>query len=299
MIKRLRPGVSGAIRDLDTTYNFNTEFAASSTNTNARLLDAWVRWQMNDIFAIRFGQFRMPWGREFVHSATQIQLVDRSLNSSVFGLNRDIGVDLQSSWFDGKLRKHLLLVNGDGPNAISGDSSMLVASYGEYDIMGKAGSTVSDINRSSQINWLAGGGLAFDFGNQNLGGAGSALNGNKLFRAVIHSLLRYRGIGALVEGHFVRNMEIDTNEGGVMAQAGYMVYQDKLEAVARYSLDIVGDQAALSAATEDQHELSAGLNGFYWGQYLKMQVDYSLFLNAAATNDRTDHQVRTQLQFYF
>ena len=67
-------------------------FIGGSTSGSLQLLDAWVRVNLTDDWSVRVGQFRAPYGREFLILEQYQMAVDRSLVSIHYGMGYTQGL---------------------------------------------------------------------------------------------------------------------------------------------------------------------------------------------------------------
>src|SRR5690606_4280856 len=86
--------------------------------------------------------------------------------------------------------------------------------------------------------------------------------------------LKWKGFSTTGEFFFRNTQPGDTllqttNDFGYYAQAGYFILPKRLEVAARAS------QVFLQGAKNDMGEFQFGINGFIYGNYLKLQSDYS------------------------
>lgn len=288
-LRRIRPGLSGNFKPYNLSYKFVLEAGSSGTRSGARLLDAQLKWQASDRHRLLVGQFRLIFGAEYSISGSKQSFVDRSILAGISGLSRDIGVELYSKYFDKKLRHYLFVVNGDGTNTVAPDTSILLGTSLFYDLLGRHKAEMEDMDFSQSPNLTLGAGLAYDAGAANL-------NDNKLLRSFVHMIYRHAGVYSIAEAQLARNFETKKTDYSALGQLNYL-FTKHWGSGLRFAAQFVDGQSALSASTESVYELSTVLNWYRIGHRLKLQTDYSLILNSAATKDRNDHRVRTQLQF--
>ncbi|MEW6358199.1 MAG: porin [Planctomycetota bacterium] len=70
---------------------------------------------------VRFGQFKAPFGREWLQSSNDIQFVERSLAVDNLGPDRDIGIMAHGDILDGALSYATAVINGAGPGRLDMD----------------------------------------------------------------------------------------------------------------------------------------------------------------------------------
>jgi phosphate-selective porin len=72
------------------TYKFEFDvptqsaFSTTSTTQNPRLRDAYISWAFVPLAALRFGQFKVPYGREELTSTFALSIMERSIASTEF-----------------------------------------------------------------------------------------------------------------------------------------------------------------------------------------------------------------------
>ena len=92
-------------------------FVGESTSGSFQLLDAWVRVNLTDDWSVRVGQFRAPYGREFLVLEQYQMAVDRSLVSLHYGMGYTQGLELE--WLSNEARWRFS-INDGGNDAIAG-----------------------------------------------------------------------------------------------------------------------------------------------------------------------------------
>lgn len=97
-------------------------FISGSTSGGLQLLDAWVRVNLTDDWSIRVGQFRAPFGREFLILEQYQIAVDRSLVSIHYGLGYTQGIELE--WLTNEARWRFS-VNDGGTDNIAGPAQVV------------------------------------------------------------------------------------------------------------------------------------------------------------------------------
>ncbi|HET7095283.1 MAG TPA: porin, partial [Thermomicrobiales bacterium] len=107
------------------TYRLQAEFAGglgSASGVTASMTDAYLEWTKIPRAHIRVGQFKAPFGREWLGASTQLPTVERSLASDRLTVNRQIGVELFGDARDGRLGYFGAVVNGNGRNTSVNDN---------------------------------------------------------------------------------------------------------------------------------------------------------------------------------
>ncbi len=89
---------SGHMFSRDLTFKIQGDFGAQPSAPGASgpnvLQDAWIRWMLNSDWSLRFGQFKLPYNREFLVDSMYQQVIERSLVSERGHLGRSPGIEL-------------------------------------------------------------------------------------------------------------------------------------------------------------------------------------------------------------
>ncbi len=92
---------SGHVFSPDLTFKVQGDFGAQTSlpplvagaGSNV-LQDAWIRWMLNSDWSLRFGQFKLPFSREYLVDSMYQQVIERSLVSERGNLGRSPGIEL-------------------------------------------------------------------------------------------------------------------------------------------------------------------------------------------------------------
>lgn len=128
-VRRARLDIKGFLYDPSVRYKFELGFSeldrtvTGYPGANNMVLDAYVGWKFWRGFELIFGQARLPGNRERVVASNSMQLVDRSLASAHFNLDRDLGMQLRHQHQVGRMivRESLAATQGEGRNALGGN----------------------------------------------------------------------------------------------------------------------------------------------------------------------------------
>jgi hypothetical protein len=90
---------------------------SGSNSGNFQLLDAWVRLNLTDEWSFRMGQFRAPYGREFLVLEQYQMAVDRSLVSLHYGMGYTQGIELE--YLSNEARWRISLNDGGTDNIVA------------------------------------------------------------------------------------------------------------------------------------------------------------------------------------
>ena len=301
-VRRARLTASGSAMPA-LTYRLQLELAGglgSASGVTASLTDGYVEWTKLPQAHIRFGQFKAPFGREWLVSSTQSVTIERSLASDRLTLNRQIGVEAFGNAHDGRVGYFAAIVNGNGRNRTVNDN---------HDFM--------YIVRGTSMVWRTAGAGRLDVGANAVWSRDTKLSMPEEFRfdstpdtpAEDH-LFTGRHTGAGVDEHFERGVwsvdaewlrvrfEQDAGAAPVVTGQGWyvmpsaFVFRRLVQAAGRYEryrpdVHINGNETSTWVG---------GVNYFARGDNAKLMVDY-LWVN---TPDATDHAkllARVQVAF--
>lgn len=306
-VRRARLAFKGHLFNPRFKYKFQFDFAKFKTEL---LLDAYVSYDVvqDDIFKVAIGQQTIPYIRQHQISSSAQQFVDRSLASKEFinaddadtdgdGVpdklvknGRDIGIRLEGKPFDKKLEYYVGIFNGHGTNTVNVNNDLLYLGRFVYNAMGDVGYSYEGDLKDRPDPALAFGASA----NYNV----RNISKDKVTSVGGEAVLKWRGFSATGE-FFFRNVKPgdtllqSTNDYGYYAQAGYFVIPKRMEVAARAS------QVFLQGAQNDMGEFQFGINGFIYGNYLKLQSDYSYLPTNTVDGIENNQRFRLRLQTKF
>lgn len=263
---------------------------------------------------VRWGQMKVPFGKQRVVSSSAQEMVDRSIVVGELNLDRDVGIQLLSSdlgGVDGKLAYHVGLFHGDGRNRLATTPGVLVVGRFAVRPFGKFEDTDEADHDRYESPKLA---LAINAAyNANTNRSRSTFNETFEFarfdytHAAADVVFKYRGLNLqsellyrkadrdlverVVDG--MTETERARNAWGFYVQGGYLA-NEHLEVTARYGeIRPIGDEGAIDAL---QREVGGGLNWYFQEHALKIQSDYFVLTESGSD---AEHQLRVQTQLYF
>ncbi|HEY9247527.1 MAG TPA: porin [Rariglobus sp.] len=117
LLRRVRLGVSGQFLE-EVDFKVEGEYVGTSVT----LTDGFVNWNHFDEANLKFGQFKTPFGYEFLAADPKLYTIERSLGSDVLTLNRQIGAQASGQFLDKRLTYAAGLFNGNGANIKTNDN---------------------------------------------------------------------------------------------------------------------------------------------------------------------------------
>lgn len=263
-------------------------------------LDYYVNWMHCEGLNLMFGNFKVPFGHEFLVPEHMRQFATASILSTGLGAvaGREVGVSAWGSVADKKVDYWLSmtngLTNGTGSGALNagGDVDFRYAARVTFNAMGHHGWWESDMGMSEepQLAISANGywnkldtDLNRAFDNVFAGGADLAFASN--------------GFSAIAEWQMLMTEFTagDTTDHGFLGQAGYFFNKDtELAARVGWLSPDAGGQTIKPGAV---------LNWYLHGHNAKVQLQYDIAFRedvtiGLVTDDLTDHSFTALLQFY-
>jgi len=272
---------------------------------SAALRDAWIEAAYYDAAKPRIGQYKVPFDREFLTSAFNLQLIDRSLANGQFSLQRDIGVQLSGKFLQDQLNYAVGMFNGSGANQGNQDQNFMYVGRLVYTPFGSypySQAALDTPNTPKLAVGVAGAYLpGLEPGERNslagvLGDTNIVPVNSDVYQLTTDLAFKYRNV-SFEGGFYFRNIdpEEDTPFGeqeayGYYLQGGYFLIPKTLEVAARYSW--MDPDNPTSKDDNQQEEYTAGMSYYISGHNLKLQANYSLFRTETTNNDRDDHVVQ-------
>ncbi|MFV8754150.1 porin [Nannocystaceae bacterium ST9] len=337
-VRRMRLTLQGTVFSPYVKYHFQFGFSPRDMQNDLPnepgsirrnpLRDARVEFDRLRDFTIWAGQFKVPFSRQRMLSSSNMNLVDRSIVNAEFNLDRDLGIQAMSKDIGGlgKLAYYAGVFMGEGRNAFElNDFGLLYVGRFEVLPLGKFDDYVEgDLGRTKTPKLAIAAAYAFqDRAHPARGVVGDlpADRGTTNFHHFNADLLfKWQGVSLTTAFHLRRGFA--RKNGGALddlgapiptaaarqgaawyGQVGWVVPKIPLEIVGRYGLvrNIYGAQSSLP----DADEAGGGINYYFVGHDLKLQVDYFRLWDesmGASYGEQARHgldRVRLQLQVYF
>jgi len=305
-IRRARLAFKGHLFTPKFTYKLQLDLANFRTDL---LLDFYVDYKiLGKDLRVSLGQQNTPYIRQQLISSSAQMFVDRSLASKEFvndddvdtdgdGVadrliknGRDLGIMLHGTPFENKMEYQVAIFNGHGINNINLNNDFLYMTRLVWNVLGDVGYGYEGDyeGRDSPAVFLGG---AANYNVRNI-------TNDKVFSLGGETGIKYKGFAATAEFMF-RHINpgdtlLDTGQDyGYYAQAGYFVIPKRMEIGARLS------QVFLHGLQNDSGEVQLGINGFLYGNYLKLQTDYSYLPTNTKDGIEKNHRYRLRLQTKF
>lgn len=278
--RRTRLEFSGNVINKQTTFMVQTDF--NRNGGTATILDGWVRHEVAEGWALRFGQFKAPLLREELVSGKRMLAADRSITNGVFTQARSQGVQLE---YDGD-RARVAAAFTDGLNTLNTDFD--ASSEADYALTGRVDLRLKgDWKQFADFTSWRGS----EFGAM-IGLAGHWQSGGDTGATVDTDLLEYtadvslegdgwNAFAAFIGRSTDSEASGDFDDFGVVVQGGVFL-TNKTELFARY--DIVMPDDSRDSGDDDFSTITAGINHYFIekSHAAKLTVDVLYFLDAQA-----------------
>jgi phosphate-selective porin OprO/OprP len=299
-VRRLRLRFDGFVVNPKILFALQLSFApgdvgATKEGQNLNVIrDAVIYYRPNKNWSLAFGQTKLPGARQTVNSSGALQLTDRTINNTRFGIDRDFGFqihNLNESPDKFSYNFKTALSGGEGRNQ-TGKADDGVAVTGKVELMPFGAFTKDgiyfegDILREKKPKLLLSG--AFQQNNharRTQGETGTDLFEARTMKSVLlDAMFKYNGWAAMAS-----YMSRTTNENAVTSnpddtladsyafvgngfdyQLSY-IFKSNYELTGRYSIQKAGND--IQALTPNTKEYSLGVTKYIWEHSFKLQSE--------------------------
>lgn len=263
-LQRTRLDFRGHVIDPKLTYRILTNIDRSTGDLT--LQDAYGEYEVSDGFKVRWGQFKLPFDREFyATSPTQTQTIERSLVSSVFRLDRSQGVQLGyeadrwrvfGAFSDGRRAANTAYTDTiEADFAVSGRAELRLGEAGWRQFRDQTAF------RGDKFGVLLGGGLHWQQ-DGSTGAPSSAMGTVDLFQYTADASVENDGWNLLgaVTGRVIDDANDSLHDFGLIAQGGVFV-SEHAELFARYTHIFPDDSR--TGGSDDFAAITAGMHWYF------------------------------------
>ena len=249
IVPEARIDISGNAFDPNLTYRFEVNLGSSSMTGG--VLDLWGNWDIMEGAQVKFGQMKVPFGRQMMTYQGDLQFASRSAISNTFTPGWDLGVML---WDEVPMQEggepmfdyYAGLFNGDGANVSGNDNNwMAVALRGSVHPLGYIPYMETDFEQSKAK--FAVGASYYYTQNRPGGTTVKTTNWN------IDTVVTWNGLYFVWE-YFNNNTDVKgaprLNNWGWYAQAGFLIPNSQFEIIGRYGTVAWDGDTGLDESTE-------------------------------------------------
>lgn len=280
LVNRARVGVLGSVYTENLRYLLVADFGRGKVQLVFASVDYTF---IPERLSVRVGQFKRPFSRSFLTSASHLMLIDRPLpvGPSAFGDTSDIGLMLHNG--DSQPFEYAVGVfSGNVPGATPDGVHPLVAVRVAGNTGGLSAYSESDLEGGAPRVGVAGAAM-FDFREDQSSVSGVV---DVLFKAYGLSLTSAWHLGTQQPGSGVSVPQLGSI--GHYTQVGYVI-ENRVEPVVRYSFLMPRGES------NGQHDLTGGVNLYLHGNALKLQSDVSVRFNFRDGRHVQDVSFKTQV----
>jgi hypothetical protein len=289
-----------------------------------QLLDAWMRWEPVEQWAIRAGQFKLPFSREELVSSAYQLAIDRSLVSDSLSIGRSQGIELA---YEGDFLAWTLAFSDGGTDNLLGLGSLVGTSPSNTPF----NQTDTEYAFTSRLEWkLAGdwqdfkqmtsppgtpfGTMLGVAGHYQKGESGEVASEANWLALTADASINFSGATLFATGSY---SYVDTatfgnwNIYGFVVQGGFYI-APKWEIFARYEFGRIDSNDDL-VNEPNLHVVTTGVNWYIDGQDLKWSFDFGIGIDDVSqfwaaniagyrpdgTDTRSQLVFRTQFQLLF
>jgi phosphate-selective porin OprO/OprP len=301
---RVRTKLDGWVYKKAIEYEIQLDWADSSSIVQ----DLNLNWDASGkrVVQVKFGQFKVPFGRQAITSAMSQQFVDRSIVAAEYQKGRDQGLQVWGEVAGSRLEYRAGVFNGAGRQRTLGtpaagndntsyqyDGRVMVQPFG-----GDVRYSEGDFE-STQRALLA---VAVNVEENDARVAvasGSTPPPIPAFRRLVLGgdlSFKYRGLSLMGEYFDRKQTPLDGasfKSNGYHVQAGYFLMRDRLEVAFRYA---AWDPSEL-IVENDRKEVGGALSYFYRKHTLKVQADFRHLEDEATSTNNKELRLQAQLVF--
>lgn len=268
-VRRVRLGASGRFLE---EFDFKVE--GEYVGSGVTMTDGFLNWNKFAWANVKVGQFKTPYGYEFLASDPKLFTIERTLGSDRLTLNRQVGVQAAGALLEKKLTYAAGVFNGSGANKTSNDNNafLYVARVAgtpwQGRLFGESATWTLGVNGfTSEDTALS---MPSDFGF-----TGAAFSGRREGFGLDTQLNlgRFDFWAELLGVTFRPDDNKPADSFGAKAwyvQATYFVISKRLQTVLKYDEFDPDDRKAAN----DTSSWTLGANWFIKGDDLKLQLDY-------------------------
>lgn len=269
------------------TARLSAEFSdADQHKRDDTLKDLWVEAKVADLLKVRLGQFKVPFGKQFLIDGTQLQLSSRAISTDYFSFARQAGAmahGKEANFFYGAA---ITNGNSDGegenlPGVDTKHIGSIIFGFGS-----------ADFDRSFEGLFGREDETAYSIGFSAAGGEQSvAIDESDFYLLGADAEFHYAALNFTGEYFYRRDNFVladNLEESGFNVQVGQFIVPKLWEVASRFAM-------VLADGGLDQTEYSSTLTRYVKGRDVKIQLGVSFFEIDTAVGDDLSEQEFTLL----
>ena len=280
--------------------------------SEASLRDGYLEASYYKWMTPRLGQYKVPFDREFLDGGFNLQLIDRSIASSEFAIQRDVGLQVSGKKILGAFDYDVGIFNGSGANRNNVDNDYIYVGRLVWGPFGAYPYSESAVDNPSSQKFALGIAGAYMPGLDP--GERSTLAGNLGKTSILpvesdvalmtaDLAYKYRNF-SLMSGYYYRNIDPgaattfgEQDAWGVYLQGGVFIVPKHFEVAGRYSRIDPDNPEKIS--DNEKTEYTIGLNYYFSGHSVKTGINYSLFTTDKQSGDEDEQALIASVIFQF
>jgi phosphate-selective porin OprO/OprP len=336
-LRRIKLYANGYAFTKDLTYKLTVNFANINNNTTSNgglLEETYINYRLIDELQFRFGQDKVPFGRQFITPSANNKFVDASTVTNAFVPGYDTGININGKIAGGIFNYCIGGYGGVGQNTFRSTSDNAFAARVTVNPLGEMSYSESDVENSKKpllsiganffrdtLNGTESNNLYFTkttatspgwfFLGRGLSPAARQISTAEAVDFNVGGFdAAFKWLGFSAQGeYFIAQADGQSSKNiargqGYYLQAGYFVIPEYLEIAARYSYT----DPNRDVANDHWVEATGGVSWYINKHNLKIQADYTNIhrqklvasTNPGASAKATDdQQARVQAQILF
>lgn len=322
MVRRLRLRLQGYVGDPKFQYAVQLSFSPEDVGALEEdgdlqvIRDAMFFYVPNDNWQFGFGQTKLPGNRQRINSSGTLQLTDRSINNSLFNIDRDFGIHAyylanRSKGIDFNIKT--AISTGEGRNFTkTSDTGLAYTSRLEVFPFGKFKSNGAyfegDLLRESNPKVMLSATYHYNHNaSRTLGQRGDILYQPKNIQSTLIDFIgKYKGwamIVAYMDRHVNNPISYNINNPeefnivytgmGYDTQLSY-AFNNKIELIARYSKQL--PNTSIGNLILKQEQYTFGVSKYIWEHTFKLQAEVSKNVFEYISGNENDWYLRFQIE---
>lgn len=268
-LRRARLGVSGDVME-NVDFRLELDLAgslASVTGLRAQMTDGFINWRATPSLTVRAGQFKTPFGVEFLTSDTRLLTPERSLATDRLTQGRQVGIQASGDLLGKKLSYALGAFNGTSANSSGNDDDGFMTAGRLSGLVFRTEATGISLGASAFSSADRAIAVAPDFGIRS-----NLFAGTRQGFAIDSQWEqgRFEAAAEVLHTKFEGDNVAAFNSTGWFGQAAWFITPKKLQVVLRGE----GFDPNNGRFSDDTRTWGAGANYLFKGHDLKVQLHY-------------------------
>jgi phosphate-selective porin OprO/OprP len=260
----------------------------------------------------QIGQYKVPYDREYLTSGFNLQLIERSIASTEFSLQRDVGLQVSGFPLGDLFEYRVGIFNGSGANQDNVNNKYMYLGRFVFTPFGPVPYSQAALETPKRPLLALGAAGAFlpDLAageRRSIAGVLGSLTEVPV-RSDVYQFtgdLAFKYLNFSFEGAYhyrIIDPQLTTRLGrqnafGYFAQAGYFVIPKHFEVAGRYSY--TNPNTPVQRADNDQEEMTGGLSYYFDRHRLKVQANFAYLHIQGTSRDEYDKIVRSEISLMF